>query len=239
VRDNSTEASEETIKSLVTNLASREAPVRIHARKSLAGIGNPAVPYLVNALSSRNDQVRFEAAKALQDTNARLGDHATPDIIELLIGDLASTDGIVRIMARRTLVSIGGKAIDRLLDSLKSKNKWVRWEAAKALGQIGGIAAIHGLVKALDDKMFDVRWIAAEALIHIGGRKVIIQILNALVEHPDSYWTREAVHHVLHDINKEHMYKVLKPVLVALEDVEPALEAAYAAENALNELAKM
>jgi hypothetical protein len=42
---------------------------------------------------------------------------------------------------------------------------------------------------------------------------------------------------VLHDIQTD-FDEILQPVLVALEDIEPSLEAPYAAEKALNALAK-
>jgi len=77
----------------------------------------------------------------------------------------------------------------------------VRWEAAKALSQIANPASIQALLEALSDKTFEVRWMAAEGLIRI-GRKAVIPLLEALVEHSDSYWLREGIHHVLHDMNR-------------------------------------
>jgi HEAT repeat protein len=113
----------------------------------------------------------------------------------------------------------------------------VRWEAAKALSQIGNQKAIKALLEALTDEKFEVRWLAAEGLIRI-GRRAIVPLLEALVNQSDSYWLREGIHHVLHDMNTGKITEVLRPVLVALEGSEPTLEVPQAAQAALDALTK-
>ena len=88
--------------------------------------------------------------------------------IQTLVADLTCDDILKCQKARRELVSQGSAAVDALVEALSSKKAWVRWEAAKALGQIGDKAAVKALVAALEDREFDVRWLAAEALIRIG-----------------------------------------------------------------------
>ena len=79
----------------------------------------------------------------------------------------------------------------------------------------------------------EIRWLAAEGLIHIGN-KAVKPLLRALIEHPDSLWLREGAHHVLYDLPESSNFRQsTKPVLVALEDVQPSLEVAFAAEAAL------
>jgi hypothetical protein len=157
--------------------------------------------------------------------------------IKSLIADLASKDGVVRVKARQQLVAYKARSVTPLIKTLSNENDWVRWEAAKALGQIGNPVSIQALLKALSDKRFEVRWLAAEGLIRI-GRKAIVPLLETLVKHSDSYWLREGIHHVLHDINKGKYGKVLRPVLVALEGTEPSLEVPLAARTALDALVK-
>ena len=113
----------------------------------------------------------------------------------------------------------------------------MRWKTAKTLGQIGDPTAIQALIKALEDKMFDVRWLAAEGLISIGG-KALIPLLRNLMDHSDSLWLREGVHHVLHDLDNPGINEVLQPVLVALEGFEPSVDAPLAADIALKALTK-
>ena len=69
----------------------------------------------------------------------------TKDIIKSLIVDLANKDGIVRVKARRQLVAYKKRSVSPLIKTLSNKNDWVRWEAAKALSQIGNRKAIKAL----------------------------------------------------------------------------------------------
>jgi HEAT repeat protein len=170
-----------------------------------------------------------------ESDNVMPGGVADPASINSLIANLASEDGMLRVNARRSLVTIGGPSVPFLIQALANRNKWMRWEAAKALGQIGDPAATQALVIALEDRIFDVRWLAAEGLIAI-GREALVPLLHALINHPDSLWLREGVHHVLHDLAKGKLDEVLQPVLAALEDIEPSVEVSFAAERALDAL---
>jgi HEAT repeat protein len=155
--------------------------------------------------------------------------------ITSLISELAGDDGIARAKARLRLVEYKGRAVGPLVEALSDKHHWVRWEAAKALSQIGNEESVLALIEALSDKEFDVRWLAAEGLIRI-GRKSIVPLLSALEEHPDSDWLREGIHHALHDLRRRGLGQVLLPVLAALEGNDPSLEAPLAARAALKRL---
>jgi HEAT repeat protein len=158
-------------------------------------------------------------------------------IIKKLVNNLGSQDGQVRVRARKSLVAIGRQAVKPLVKTLASKKEWVRWEAAKTLGQIGDPTATQALIKALEDNMFDVRWLAAEGLIYIGS-KALVPLLQAIREHPDSFWLREGVHHVLHDVNNGKITEIIQPVIAALEGFEPSVEAPLAVKTALKALIK-
>jgi HEAT repeat protein len=155
--------------------------------------------------------------------------------IDSLIADLVCDDVILCQKARRQLVVMGHKAVPFLVKELGSEKYWVRWEAAKALAQIGDPAATAALIKALEDKEFDVRWLAAEGLINI-GQKAVALLLEALIDNPKSIWLRHGAHHVLHDMNRGDLDEVLRPVMSALEDVEPYVEVPMAARKALDTL---
>jgi len=176
-----------------------------------------------------------KAQHNVPEDNAVSGSKAVKATIKSLIADLASEDGVVRVKARLQLVAYKKRAVAPLIRTLSNEKDWVRWEAAKALSQIGNPESIQALLEALSDKQFEVRWLAAEGLIRI-GRKAIIPLMEALVEYSDSYWLREGVHHVLHDINRGKIRKVLRPVLGALEGPEPSLEVPQAAQAALDAL---
>jgi len=143
--------------------------------------------------------------------------------ISSLVSQLASKDGIQRSKARAALVEIGKPAVDSLVGALKDRNQTVRWESAKALGQIRDPKSIDALVTALRDKLFDVRWLAAEALAGIGDKSVK-PILQALVDYPESEELREGAHHIFHDLVTSQYRDDLKPVIVALADVTFTLD---------------
>lgn len=161
--------------------------------------------------------------------------HADQETVTSLIANLSRKDGGVRERARQSLVAIGTPAVALLIEALVDPKELVRWEAAKALGEIRNPAAAPALVAALEDKVFDVRWLAAEGLIALGGEG-LIPLLHALSERSDSLWLREGAHHVLHNISRGELREVLQPVLAALDDIEPSVEVPFAARTLLNEL---
>jgi HEAT repeat protein len=156
--------------------------------------------------------------------------------IDSLIADFTCDDVIKCQTARRKLVNMGSAAVEPLVRGLSNKRHWVRWEAAKALGQIGDKAAAEALVKALEDDEFDVRWLAAEALITI-GRDALEPLLTALADYGDeSPLLRQGAHHVLHDMDRRGLGKILKPVMASVEDVAPSVEVLQVAKRALDAL---
>jgi HEAT repeat protein len=157
-----------------------------------------------------------------------------PAGIKRLMASLASKDGLERVRARKALVAIGEPAVGYLVKSLQDEQEWVRWEAAKTLSQIGSPSATQALIAALEDKMFDVRWLSAEGLIAI-GKDALVPLLHVLVDHPESSWLREGVHHVLHGIEDKEFEAIIAPVISSLESITP-IEVPLAAEKALDAL---
>jgi len=156
--------------------------------------------------------------------------------ISALVEDFTCDDVIKCQIARRELVTIGNEAVPHLIKALSNKRHWVRWEAAKALGQIGEKEATEALVKALEDNEFDVRWLAAEALINI-GRDSLEPLLATLADHgEESLILRRGAHHVLHDIDRSGLEAILRPVMSAVEDSAPAIAVLQVAKKALDSL---
>ena len=153
---------------------------------------------------------------------------------EYLVRRLNSEDTIERQNARSLLVERGQEAVPFLLKALKSPRHWVRWEAAKALAQIGDNSAIDDMVLALADPEFDVRWIAAEGLIAIGPA-ALPAVLKELVDEPESPVVKESVHHVLHDMKMGDLAEMMDPIRLSLEGTGP-LEPEVIAEETLNKL---
>jgi hypothetical protein len=156
--------------------------------------------------------------------------------IKDLINDFTCDDITKCQIARRELVNIGSDAVEVLVKELSNKKHWVRWEAAKALGQIGDEKAVKALVEALEDNEFDVRWLAAEALINI-GKSSVTPLLMALKDHGGkSLILRQGAHHVLHDMDKGNLQEMLKPVMASIEDTAPSVEVPLVAKKVLDAL---
>jgi len=152
--------------------------------------------------------------------------------IKNLITSLSSSIDLTRIKAREELVAIGKPAVPFLIEALKDSNHLMRWEAVKALGEIGDPEAALALVEALEDEEFEVRWRAAEALIRMNA-KGLKPLLDALIHHADSAFLREGAHHVLHELARRGLRAYLAPVLIALGSFEPAVEVPAAALHAM------
>jgi len=193
--------------------------------------GGDVVPKKKKARTGSKSTVQSKKMEA-----ARSAEPSAPSPEEL-ISSLSSQDDAVRVKARNTLVAMGKAAIPSLAAALQEINDLARWEAAKALGEIGAPEAGPPLVKALEDEQFDVRWLAAVALINM-NIKGLKPLLHALMERSDSVFLRDGAHHVVHDLTKGELRKYLAPVLTALENVEPAAGCPQVAFHALEMLEK-
>jgi HEAT repeat protein len=172
-------------------------------------------------------------SKPFPRVKAKVPAKGTPSTVEASIAGLASHDDGLRVKARHALVALGKAAVPPLIEALKNKSSFMRWEAAKALGEIGDPEAAPALVDALEDEAFEVRWLAAEGLIkmNINGLK---PLLRALEHRGDSVLLLEGAHHVFHDLTKGALRKYLVPVLAALEALEPGRGVPWAAPHEMN-----
>jgi len=136
--------------------------------------------------------------------------------IEELLNSLASPNGIIRQKARYELVKIGNPALKHLVEFQSSDKHLAKWEAVKAISEIGTKESIPILIKALDDDEFDVRWLAAEGLIDI-GHSSIYPLLRAFISNNDSAHLKEGVHHVLKGLELRGSYEDKYRIIKSLE----------------------
>jgi HEAT repeat protein len=60
--------------------------------------------------------------------------------------------------------------VERLIQALRDENKYVRWGAAGALGELGDVRAVEALIEVSKDEDSNVRELAVWALEKIGNR---------------------------------------------------------------------
>jgi HEAT repeat protein len=143
--------------------------------------------------------------------------------VEGLIYVLSSRDGLLRQSVRRSLIAIGEPAVGLLIQALGSKERNVRWEAAKALEEIGDPAAARALVERLRHDKFGIRWIAAEALIKF-GKQGLDPLLSELLRDPNTGFLKDGAHHVLYTLSQKDtsLHDILMPIVSALGTVNTA-----------------
>ncbi|MCK6624041.1 MAG: HEAT repeat domain-containing protein [Anaerolineae bacterium] len=158
------------------------------------------------------------------------------DTLSTLLRTLTDKDGLVRKRARDELVELGAAATPGLMELLKDKRTHVRWEAAKALSEIGDPRSAPALVTALEDNDPGIRWMAAEGLIRVEAAG-LPPLFGALVEHGGSIRLREGADHVLKVLAKnEKLPPYAEPVLKALHGPASPSETSRAAKHALETL---
>ena len=135
-----------------------------------------------------------------------------------LVNLLENEDEKVRTRARKSLVTIGKQAVPSLSVVLENSKVYkARWEAAKALSEIGDIKSIPTLVKALENPETDVAWLAAKALEKFKKAAWPV-LLRALVEHGSkSVLLQHGAHHILRKQRVEGYNDLLDILLKALE----------------------
>lgn len=174
----------------------------------------------------KQNQTKSQSISGSKEQNTE----GTGTLNEALVADLASHNDAARVKARHSLVAMGRAAVPILIEALKNKNNLTRWEAAKALGEIGDPGTAPALVEALEDEDFDIRWLAAEGLIKM-NINALKPLLQALENWGDSFLLQEGAHHVFHDLAKGALRKFLAPVLAALEGLEPGEEVPWVARH--------
>lgn len=156
--------------------------------------------------------------------------------IDTLIFALSSRDGRLRHAVRSSLVAIGEPAVLPLGQAIRHNSKNVRWESAKALGEIRDGRAAPPLIEALGDDDFDVRWVAAEGLITLGQRG-LKPLLQTLIDGTDSASLFEGAHHVLDALaDDERLRSLIVPVLEAMDGPSPDVDTIMQARAAIESL---
>ena len=156
--------------------------------------------------------------------------------LDSLIDDLKSDHALTRHHARTALIEIGVPAVAPLTALLSGSDTLTRWEAVKALGNIGGAGVAEVLVHTMEyDQDEGVRWLAANGLAGL-YEEGLAPLLEMLIHHSDSVWLRDSAHHVLRKLSHTKLDKIVAPVLEALEGIEPAIVLPPVAQNALKAL---
>jgi HEAT repeat protein len=174
------------VPALINALSDENDLIRERAAEALEKIGpeaKTAVPALIEALKDKNKDLRVRSAVAL----GMIGADAKA-VVAALTEALSDEDIWVRLRAAVALEKINPEtkaAVPALIDALK--DEYARWQAARALRNIGS-KAVLALVEALKDKDKGVRKAAAFALGLIGqeAKPAVSALIEALKDENDS-----------------------------------------------------
>ena len=159
-------------------------------------------------------------------------DYTDLDNVDALALVLSDRDGRKREETRAALVAIGEPIILVLTGLITNPNHHVRWEAAKALGEINHPDAAPALVVALGDSETDIRWLGGEGLLGL-GHAAIEPLLRELAEHGCDVQLRQGAHHVVRELVRAGRHSYLAPLLDALDGPAAADTVPPTALNAL------
>jgi hypothetical protein len=101
------------------------------------------------------------------------------------------------------LEKMGKPAVDYLIHALKDPDKWVRYVAADALGNIGDSCCVENLIEALKDGDQDVRFAVAGALGKVGIGNVRASEALTQVCDGDNCYVRIAAEEALTLLNQK------------------------------------
>jgi len=115
MRSGSQKSDRSDIPALIAELKSDDGLVREKARFTLVGKGEAAVAPLMQVLTGKDKETRWEAAKAL-------GEIASPAAVPALITAMEDEDYDVRWLAAESLIAIGRDAVVPLLEALMARS---------------------------------------------------------------------------------------------------------------------
>ena len=163
-------------KRLLTQLSEANTTKRDQAARELIGLGPDAVPSLLEALQTKDQNLLPMYEQIL----ARIPS-ASPELIKTL----STAHPILRARAADVFsISKNKAAVPALLDALQGEYYTVRARAALALGRIGESQAVQPLLHALKDTEADVRIAACLALGLFKNASTFDDITNVILDDP-------------------------------------------------------
>jgi bilin biosynthesis protein len=171
------EPSDRLLRQLVQGLGDPRGLVRLRFAETLGEIGEPATPFLVEALATCSDVVlRRAAAKTL---TIIADSSAVPALLQAFLND---EDTVVRSSSAGALARTGEAAVPALLEILASTehSEDIKGHAAWALAFIGSEATEY-LYKALRSDSLDVRCAVIGAIAHVAQEQSDEKSCNVLV----------------------------------------------------------
>ena len=216
---------------LLAHVHDKQPAMRATVVHLLGIIGSPsATSILIEALSDPVPAVRLQAAKAL----GRVGD---ADAVPVLLKALRGADEQLSSQIFASLVRLGSLAVPALIQKSKSSSAHIRWNCARALGEIHDLRALPVLIDALQDSDHSVAWMAAKGLAQF-GKSSLEPVLELLMSASMTPWLAETASYVLNSYahrNREAK-EILEPLIHRMRESGFRIGTGVAAQKALKQL---
>jgi len=223
------EPTEQLLNQLVEGLGDSRGLVRLRVAETLGEIGEPATPFLVEALANHSDVVvRRAAAKTLTII-------ADPDAVPTLLhAFLNDEDTVVKGSSAGALARTGEASVPALLNILASTDQPedIKGHAAWALAFIGSEAEEY-LYQALNNASLDVRCAVIGALGHVAQEQSDTKSCNMLISaltDPEALIRTEAAA----ALGQAHYPPAVSHLILATQDSD--LDVRKAAINSLGKM---
>jgi HEAT repeat protein len=162
------------ISELIAKLSSNEREIRIKAAEDIIAIGESAIMHLVSNLGVRN--------RIAQDLTSRCIAHIGEPAIAHVLKERKNKNPDMRYGVVMTLNRIGSrKTLPIIREMIFDDDKFVRMEAASALGKMNDINGVSLLIDILEDENnIYLRKSAIISLGEIGDKKAVEPLIRCL-----------------------------------------------------------
>lgn len=154
-------------KAVIAQLSHERTAIRIYAAKALYHFGEAAIPELVKALETSDENLQVLVLNALARQH-KVAAPAVPAVLKILKADKIRA----KIAAVRLCEAIAAPAhsvTPTLIELLKGDNKVLVRAAFAALFQMGE-KSVPELIKGLSSKVFNVRYVCTRVLGYLGPK---------------------------------------------------------------------
>lgn len=238
---------------LMDSLSSEYWMGRALAAQALTDMGSEAVFPLVSALESQDKERRYWAIKILgkmheksaypeikkflsdPDPEIRMAAleavsfYLNPDAVPYIIERFLDPAWVVRKHACRAVAKFGNKAVQYLLNSLKSAEEDVRYWALRAIGEIKPKGIYPFLVKLFKDRSWTIRKTTSD-VIGSYGEDALMELTALATDASDSetrYWVLRALGKIRSGISLPLLFKALEDPSESIRDAAQKALANY------------
>lgn len=218
-----TDMGSEAVFPLVSALESQDKERRYWAIKILGKMHEKsAYPEIKKFLSDPDPEIRMAALEAISF-------YQNPDSVPYIIERFLDPAWVVRKHACRAVAKFGNKAVQYLINALKSVEEDVRYWALRAIGEIKPRGINPILVKLFKDRSWTIRKTTSD-VVGSYGEEALMELTALATDASDSetrYWVLRALGKIRAGISLPLLFKALEDPSESIRDAAQKALANY------------